>query len=218
MKGLFLKDCYITKKFVWLLLISMLMPALILPLSIGTNEVYVVGTSLSRLGIFGSYFAGAAILIRALRADEDSGWLQTSFSSPLWRREYLTEKYLFGLFVISVPVLICVLLTAASYAVAGDIVRSDYLEVVKLGAGIVCDSVLTCLWIVPVCVRFGVQKFWGLFLGYIMLSLLFTMVSLILHPDASVEKVLTYGINGITVIIAIILFIMSWKWINNKEV
>lgn len=221
MKGLFLKDYYCVKQYKWFLLFSFIFSLLIIllngyPSSSGDQSEAIDGLVL--IGEIIAVFVGIAALSRTMREDENSQIMKTAFSSSISRKGYMAEKYLFGIIIIVVPAVMSFLFSTIAYVLSGTFDSANYKEMLEMFVDITRIGFFFVIFMIPICICFGMRKQPMVFLVYFGISVLYLFYCFITEPDEATEKVLGNAVDVVMHIIRLTVFILGWKWIEKLEV
>lgn len=188
MKGLLLKDYYMTVKYCRMLILMVLIFAAVSAVS---NSIFLI-----------SYpFIIAGVLPVSLYAyDEKSGWCSYADAMPYSRAQQVSAKYISALVFICLVMLIC----TVGKALTGDSFIEDFSLLVMLcGTGLLSAAVL-----LPFVLKFGSEK--GRWAYYAVIIIAFVIAAAVFDTGSALGSMLI--VNAAAYILAgcVLLFGLSW--------
>ena len=188
MKGLLLKDYYMTVKYCRMLILMVLIFAAVSAVS---NSIFLI-----------SYpFIIAGVLPVSLYAyDEKSGWCSYADAMPYSRAQQVSAKYISALVLICLVMLIC----TAGKAITGNSFTEDFsLLVILCGIGL-----LSAASLLPFVLKFGSEK--GRWAYYAVIIIACVVAAIVFDTGSAVDSRL--GVTAAVCIFAgcVLLFGLSW--------
>ena len=188
MKGLLLKDYYMTVKYCRMLILMVLIFAAVSAVS---NSIFLI-----------SYpFIIAGVLPVSLYAyDEKSGWCSYADAMPYSRAQQVSAKYISALVFICLVMLICTVGTALT----GDSFIEDFSLLVMLcGTGLLSAAVL-----LPFVLKFGSEK--GRWAYYAVIIIACVIAAAVFDTGSAVALELTGAAAACILAGCVLLFGLSW--------
>ena len=194
MRGLLLKDWYLIKKYCWMLY---LMDVLFIALSLfATDSVFIY--------TYPYLFAGF-IPMTLYAYDEREKWKAYAAALPVSRRQYVSGKYIMGLFSIAAILLLSVSAHTVAYlTVPGR--TMDYLSLLPVCAtmGFFAPTIT-----LPLMFRFGAEK--ARIAYIVVIAGIASMTSVLLGSGSLVAKLETVSLHPALVYAAApVLYLLSW--------
>lgn len=199
MKGLLLKDFY-TVKSMWKYILFI---AIVFSLSFAGNGDGTLAAMFS--------FVSTILLINSLAQDEMDQWNQTALTMPLTCSQIVLAKYLFAM-LLCVFGTICGLLLTLVIRLIGLGPDLMPLEMVALSSAVSSAVILLVIALmVPMNLKFGVQKSRYLLLAFVVIPVLLGTLA-----DASglrIPSMMYFGVSGaglsVMVILALVLIVFA---------
>ena len=188
MKGLLLKDYYMTVKYCRMLILMVLIFAAVSAVS---NSIFLI-----------SYpFIIAGVLPVSLYAyDEKSGWCSYADAMPYSRAQQVSAKYISALVFICLVMLIC----TVGKALTGDSFIEDFSLLVMLcGTGLLSAAVL-----LPFVLKFGSEK--GRWAYYAVIIIAWVSAAAVFDTGSAVALELTGTAAACILAGCVLLFGLSW--------
>ncbi len=188
MKGLLLKDYYMTVKYCRMLILMVLIFAAVSAVS---NSIFLI-----------SYpFIIAGVLPVSLYAyDEKSGWCSYADAMPYSRAQQVSAKYISALVFICLVMLIC----TVGKALTGDSFIEDFSLLVMLcGTGLLSAAVL-----LPFVLKFGSEK--GRWAYYAVIIIACVIAAAVFDTGSAVALELTGTAAACILAGCVLLFGLSW--------
>ena len=188
MKGLLLKDYYMTVKYCRMLILMVLIFAAVSAIS---NSIFLI-----------SYpFIIAGVLPVSLYAyDEKSGWCSYADAMPYSRAQQVSAKYISALVFICLVMLIC----TVGKALTGDSFIEDFSLLVMLcGTGLLSAAVL-----LPFVLKFGSEK--GRWAYYAVIIIACVIAAAVFDTGSAVALELTGAAAACILAGCVLLFGLSW--------
>lgn len=188
MKGLLLKDYYMTVKYCRMLILMVLIFAAVSAVS---NSIFLI-----------SYpFIIAGVLPVSLYAyDEKSGWCSYADAMPYSRAQQVSAKYISALVFICLVMLIC----TVGKALTGDSFIEDFSLLVMLcGTGLLSAAVL-----LPFVLKFGSEK--GRWAYYAVIIIACVIAAAVFDTGSAVALELTGAAAACILAGCVLLFGLSW--------
>ena len=188
MKGLLLKDYYMTVKYCRMLILMVLIFAAVSAVS---NSIFLI-----------SYpFIIAGVLPVSLYAyDEKSGWCSYADAMPYSRAQQVSAKYISALVFICLVLLIC----TVGKALTGDSFIEDFSLLVMLcGTGLLSAAVL-----LPFVLKFGSEK--GRWAYYAVIIIACVIAAAVFDTGSAVALELTGAAAACILAGCVLLFGLSW--------
>lgn len=188
MKGLLLKDYYMTVKYCRMLILMVLIFAAVSAVS---NSIFLI-----------SYpFIIAGVLPVSLYAyDEKSGWCSYADAMPYSRAQQVSAKYISALVFICLVMLIC----TVGKAITGDSFIEDFSLLVMLcGTGLLSAAVL-----LPFVLKFGSEK--GRWAYYAVIIIACVIAAAVFDTGSAVALELTGTAAACILAGCVLLFGLSW--------
>ena len=188
MKGLLLKDYYMTVKYCRMLILMVLIFAAVSAVS---NSIFLI-----------SYpFIIAGVLPVSLYAyDEKSGWCSYADAMPYSRAQQVSAKYISALVFICLVMLIC----TVGKALTGDSFIEDFSLLVMLcGTGLLSAAVL-----LPFVLKFGSEK--GRWAYYAVIIIACVIAAAVFDTGSAVASELTGTAVACILAGCVLLFGLSW--------
>lgn len=188
MKGLLLKDYYMTVKYCRMLILMVLIFAAVSAVS---NSIFLI-----------SYpFIIAGVLPVSLYAyDEKSGWCSYADAMPYSRAQQVSAKYISALVFICLVMLIC----TVGKALTGDSFIEDFSLLVMLcGTGLLSAAVL-----LPFVLKFGSEK--GRWAYYVVIIIACVIAAAVFDTGSAVALELTGTAAACILAGCVLLFGLSW--------
>lgn len=188
MKGLLLKDYYMTVKYCRMLILMVLIFAAVSAVS---NSIFLI-----------SYpFIIAGVLPVSLYAyDEKSGWCSYADAMPYSRAQQVSAKYISALVFICLVMLIC----TVGKALTGDSFIEDFSLLVMLcGTGLLSAAVL-----LPFVLKFGSEK--GRWAYYAVIIIACVIAAAVFDTSSAVASELTGTAVACILAGCVLLFGLSW--------
>lgn len=188
MKGLLLKDYYMTVKYCRMLILMVLIFAAVSAVS---NSIFLI-----------SYpFIIAGVLPVSLYAyDEKSGWCSYADAMPYSRAQQVSAKYISALVFICLVMLIC----TVGKALTGDSFIEDFSLLVMLcGTGL-----LSAAFLLPFVLKFGSEK--GRWAYYAVIIIACVIAAAVFDTGSAVALELTGAAAACILAGCVLLFGLSW--------
>ena len=188
MKGLLLKDYYMTVKYCRMLILMVLIFAAVSAVS---NSIFLI-----------SYpFIIAGVLPVSLYAyDEKSGWCSYADAMPYSRAQQVSAKYISALVFICLVMLIC----TVGKAITGDSFIEDFSLLVMLcGTGL-----LSAAFLLPFVLKFGSEK--GRWAYYAVIIIACVIAAAVFDTGSAVALELTGTAAACILAGCVLLFGLSW--------
>ena len=188
MKGLLLKDYYMTVKYCRMLILMVLIFAAVSAVS---NSIFLIS----------SPFIIAGVLPVSLYAyDEKSGWCSYADAMPYSRAQQVSAKYISALVFICLVMLIC----TVGKALTGDSFIEDFSLLVMLcGTGLLSAAVL-----LPFVLKFGSEK--GRWAYYAVIIIACVIAAAVFDTGSAVALELTGTAAACILAGCVLLFGLSW--------
>ena len=188
MKGLLLKDYYMTVKYCRMLILMVLIFAAVSAVS---NSIFLIS----------SPFIIAGVLPVSLYAyDEKSGWCSYADAMPYSRAQQVSAKYISALVFICLVMLIC----TVGKAITGDSFIEDFSLLVMLcGTGLLSAAVL-----LPFVLKFGSEK--GRWAYYAVIIIACVIAAAVFDTGSAVALELTGTAAACILAGCVLLFGLSW--------
>ncbi len=196
MKGLLLKDLYMTKRYCKAYL---LITVVFIAVSFASSE--------NLFFVFYPCLLCGMIPVNLLGYDERSRWLQYSETMPYTRGQIVSVKYFIGLGAQVTVLLITGISQAIRMGISGTFVLREYLVLMML---LLIISLLASSITLPFMFKFGVEK--GRMAYYIMIGIVCagSIVSSKLLSDGIQTEIKLNGILFIICFIGIGIYALSW--------
>ena len=196
MKGLLLKDLYMTKKYCKA---YFLLTALFIVISFVSSE--------NLFFVFYPCLLCGMIPVNLLGYDERSGWMQYSETMPYTKGQIVSGKYLIGLGAQVSILLITGIAQAIRMNMSGTFVFSEYLVLIML---LLIMSLLASSVTLPFMFKLGVEK--GRMAYYIMIGIVCagSMIFSDLLSDGLQTEIKFHGILTMICIVGIGIYALSW--------
>ena len=220
MKGLLLNDYYCIKGWKWLLPVLAVFPAfaaLIIKLDDGSGRPAGLYEGVLKAGFGVAFFIGLGALFAVLKADETANWMKQSFVTSVSRKTYMAEKYVIALILTAVPSAVSFVLSAIALAVVGSLDADALLMLLASFGTAILSMAAMCAWALPVGLRFGLKKLTAVFYAFFIIGLTVGVFETKYNENGVFEIVKT-SVFVIDKASAVILFIIGWRWIEQKEV
>ena len=188
MKGLLLKDYYMTVKYCRMLILMVLIFAAVSAVS---NSIFLISYQ----------FIIAGVLPVSLYAyDEKSGWCSYADAMPYSRAQQVSAKYISALVFICLVMLIC----TVGKALTGDSFIEDFSLLVMLcGTGLLSAAVL-----LPFVLKFGSEK--GRWAYYAVIIIACVIAAAVFDTGSAVALELTGTAAACILAGCVLLFGLSW--------
>ena len=196
MKGLLLKDLYMTAKYCRSYL---LIAAVFIAVSFVGND--------NMFFIFYPCLLCGMIPVNLLGYDERSRWLQYSESMPYSRAQIVSGKYLIGLGAQSAMLLVTAIAQAIRMNINNSFSASDYLVMIML---LLIMSMLSSSICLPLIFKLGVEK--GRMAYYVMVGIICggSVVASTVLRDAMQSGIKPNGVLALVAVLGIAIYALSW--------
>lgn len=196
MKGLLLKDLYMTRKYCKA---YFLVTAVFIAVTFASSE--------NLFFVFYPCLLCGMIPVNLLGYDERSGWMQYSETMPYTKGQIVSGKYLIGLGIQVVILLITGISQAIRMSVGGTFVFREYLVLMML---LLIMALLASSITLPFIFRFGIEK--GRMAYYIMIGSVCagSIVSANLLSDKMHSEMNLNGILPVICLCGIGIYALSW--------
>ena len=220
MKALLLNDFY-TMKDQYTSYIKIMIPMMLL-LAFGFGR----GEDAAELSDFSFMFApfmvfAMSMITTLFTYEEKSGFMQYAMTTPLTRKNYIQEKYVFQLLNSLAGAVvggIAVVITALMHGCA--ITGNDILWLVVYGAVSLLMSLIICTWVIAMAMKFGISKGRTIILAVMVFFSMIVGFVVAVSAGQALNPVLMWAGIGIMALIltaTIFIFIMSFRWAERKE-
>jgi len=196
MKGLLLKDLYMTAKYCRSYL---LIAAVFIAVSfVGTENMFM---------IFYPCLLCGMIPVNLLGYDERSRWLQYSETMPYSRAQIVSGKYLIGLGAQSAMLIVTAIAQAIRMNINNSFSASDYLVMIML---LLIMSMLSSSICLPFIFKLGVEK--GRMAYYVMIGIICggSIVASTVLRDAMQSGIKPNGVLALVAVLGIAIYALSW--------
>ena len=196
MKGLLLKDVYMTAKYCRSYL---LIAAVFIAVSFVGNE--------NMFLIFYPCLLCGMIPVNLLGYDERSRWLQYSETMPYSRAQIVSAKYLIGLLAQSAMLLVTAIAQAIRMNMNNSFSANDYLVMIML---LLIMSMLSSSICLPFIFKLGVEK--GRMAYYVMIGIICggSVVASTVLRDAMQSNIKLNGVLAFVCLLGIGIYALSW--------
>ena len=196
MKGLLLKDVYMTAKYCRSYL---LIAAVFIAVSFFGNE--------NMFLIFYPCLLCGMIPVNLLGYDERSRWLQYSETMPYSRAQIVSAKYLIGLLAQSAMLLVTAIAQAIRMNMNNSFSANDYLVMIML---LLIMSMLSSSICLPFIFKLGVEK--GRMAYYVMIGIICggSVVASTVLRDAMQSNIKLNGVLAFVCLLGIGIYALSW--------
>ena len=196
MKGLLLKDLYMTAKYCRSYL---LIAAVFIAVSFVGND--------NMFFIFYPCLLCGMIPVNLLGYDERSRWLQYSETMPYSRAQIVSGKYLIGLGAQSAMLLVTAIAQAIRMNINNSFSASDYLVMIML---LLIMSMLSSSICLPFIFKLGVEK--GRMAYYVMIGIICggSVVASTVLRDAMQSDIKLNGVLALVAVLGIAIYALSW--------
>ena len=196
MKGLLLKDVYMTAKYCRSYL---LIAAVFIAVSfVGSENMFM---------IFYPCLLCGMIPVNLLGYDERSRWLQYSETMPYSRAQIVSAKYLIGLLAQSAMLLVTAIAQAIRMNMNNSFSANDYLVMIML---LLIMSMLSSSICLPFIFKLGVEK--GRMAYYVMIGIICggSVVASTVLRDAMQSNIKPNGVLALVCLLGIGIYALSW--------
>ena len=196
MKGLLLKDLYMTAKYCRSYL---LIAAVFIAVSFVGND--------NMFFIFYPCLLCGMIPVNLLGYDERSRWLQYSETMPYSRAQIVSGKYLIGLCAQSAMLIVTAIAQAIRMNINNSFSASDYLVMLML---LLIMSMLSSSICLPFIFKLGVEK--GRMAYYVMIGIICggSVVASTVLRDAMQSGIKPNGVLALVAVLGIAIYALSW--------
>ena len=196
MKGLLLKDLYMTAKYCRSYL---LIAAVFIAVSFVGND--------NMFFIFYPCLLCGMIPVNLLGYDERSRWLQYSETMPYSRAQIVSGKYLIGLGAQSAMLIVTAIAQAIRMNINNSFSASDYLVMIML---LLIMSMLSSSICLPFIFKLGVEK--GRMAYYVMIGIICggSVVASTVLRDAMQSDIKLNGVLALVAVLGIAIYALSW--------
>ncbi len=196
MKGLLLKDLYMTAKYCRSYL---LIAAVFIAVSfVGNDNMFL---------IFYPCLLCGMIPVNLLGYDERSRWLQYSETMPYSRAQIVSGKYLIGLGAQTAMLIVTAIAQAIRMNINNSFSASDYLVMIML---LLIMSMLSSSICLPFIFKLGVEK--GRMAYYVMIGIICggSVVASTVLRDAMQSDIKLNGVLALVAVLGIAIYALSW--------
>lgn len=201
MKGLLLKDYYLIRSILYIILVVFAVIGIAMSFLTSTWVLTVIATVM--LGM---------ISVTTINMDKSSGWRKVSVTLPVSRKTFLDSKYILYLLLSGIGLLLGVTLSIIVSVFKGQL---DYNAMLLFISISIAMALLSGSMTIPFAFLFSEEKsMLGLIIAYPLSAAVFVGVALLID-----NKLMACGLVAIA---AVVLYIMSWsisrKYIANRDI
>ena len=227
MKALLLKDYYNIRKdikFTILIMAMIMILFFVMALILKEYSVYLSLFISAICGIFSTVLTGLTF-----QADEVSGWMEYALTTPVSRKTYLNSKYLFQVLLGGCGSIFGGATALITVFLSGEKSWRMYMAIPVFMLVGMLVSVLSGALSIPLFIRFRYQRALFLIIGMIsacpvlsmVLSVLFSRIRRNTYISGTFTTMIFQGyaiiIMILAVLIPVVLFFLSYRWIEKKE-
>ena len=222
MKALLLNDFY-TMKEQYTSYVKIMIPMMLL-MGFGFGR----GEEITELSSFSFMFAPFVVFAMSMITtlftfEEKSGFMQYALTTPVTRKKYIQEKYLFQFLNSLAGVVmggIAAVISALMHGCA--ITGQDILWLVCYGMGSLLISVMFCTWVIAMAMKFGISKGRTIMIALTLFASLTAgfVVAVANAGQEALNPMLMWvgiGVMALVLIATLIMFILSFRWAERKE-
>ena len=220
MKALLLNDFY-TMKEQYTSYIKIMIPMMLL-MGFGFGR----GEEITELSSFSFMFAPFVVFAMSMITtlftfEEKSGFMQYALTTPVTRKKYIQEKYLFQFLNSLAGVVMGGIAAVISALMHGcTITGQDILWLVCYGMGSLLISVMFCTWVIAMAMKFGISKGRTIMIALMLFVSLTVGFIVAVSAGQALNPVLMWvgiGVMALVLIATLIMFILSFRWAERKE-
>ena len=201
MKGLLLKDYYLIRSILYIILVVFAVIGIAMSFLTSTWVLTVIATVM--LGM---------ISVTTINMDKSSGWRKVSVTLPVSRKTFLDSKYILYLLLSGIGLLLGVTLSVIVSVFKGQLDYNSMLLFISIS---IAMALLSGSMTIPFAFLFSEEKsMLGLIIAYPLSAMIFVAAALLFD-----NKLMACGLVAIA---AVVLYIMSWsisrKYIANRDI